>query len=91
MTQASTEDIPVLSPSRDRATEVVSIGELEPGDRLVSGNNLGPFNTIDDVTVKKIDTAERGKHYVMFYGVGALFLPSSALVTILVNQKGQPS
>jgi hypothetical protein len=91
MTQQNS-DVAIISPSPDRATEVVAVSELEPGDRLVSGNNLGPFNTIDDVTVKKIDSAERGKHYVMFYNVGALFLPSAALVTILdTNRKGASS
>lgn len=80
-------DVQIVKPRKDRPTVVVSVGELEKDDRLVAGNNLGPFNTIDDVTVKKIDPADRGKHYVMFYGVGALFLPSALLVTILDTGK----
>lgn len=84
-------EIALVMPDSNRDTVVVSVNELSPGDRIISGNSLGPFNSLDDITVKKVDEAGRGKHYVMLFNVGALYLPSTALLTILDKSSAKRS
>ena len=77
------DETALVEVSAKRPTVISRIDELEKGDRLVPGNNLGPFNTISDITVKANDAADNGKHYVTFYSVGGLFLPSNTLVSVI--------
>jgi hypothetical protein len=83
--------VPVPAPRRDtapvpgpeRPTAIVRVDELQPFDRIVACTNLGPFVTLDDVTVKFTKPADRGKHAVNLTNVGTLFLPDTLMVTVL--------
>jgi hypothetical protein len=78
---------PVSTIARD--TAVVRIDELRDYDKITACTNLGPFVTVDDLTVKSAKPADRGKYAVQFFNIGTLFLPQTALVTILDKGDGR--
>lgn len=79
MSDRTVKERPALS------TDVVSIAELEPGDRIAPGTVLGSLSVVDIVSVKHINPADNDKFAVTFYNQGTLFLHRSLLVAVVVE------
>jgi hypothetical protein len=65
--------------------DVISIAEIEAGDRLAPGTILGPFSIVDIISVKSKTPADNGKFAVTFYNQGTLFLHGGLLVSVVVD------
>jgi hypothetical protein len=63
--------------------EVVRVSELQPLDKIVAGNVLGPLSTVDSVTVKNFAPADQDKVSLTLWGIGTIFVHRDTLVEIV--------
>lgn len=62
---------------------VCKVCELQRGDRIPSGTNLGYVTTADSVTIKSVAPAEQGRYAVTFARVGTLFVNGDLIVQVI--------
>jgi hypothetical protein len=70
--------------SRDnRDTIVCKVSELQPMDKLIYGTSLGSISASDDLTVKAIERADKGRYALTLFRVGTVFVPGDLMVEIV--------
>lgn len=67
----------------DRDVISIKVSELQPGDKIVYGSLLGSITAADDLTVKNIAPADKGRVAVTLYRVGTIFVIGDQMVDIV--------
>jgi hypothetical protein len=71
--------------SREDERDIISVKvrELRPLDKIVYGTVLGSITAADDLTVKTIEEADKGRFALTLYRVGTIFVIGDQSVDIL--------
>lgn len=72
-----------MSRNDDRDIISVKVRELRPMDKIVYGTVLGSVTAADDLTVKTIEEADKGRFALTLYRVGTIFVIGDQSVDIL--------
>jgi hypothetical protein len=71
--------------SREDERNIISVKvrELRPLDKIVYGTVLGSVTAADDLTVKTVEEADKGRFALTLYRVGTIFVIGDQSVDIL--------
>lgn len=72
-----------MSRDDDRNIISVKVRELRPLDKIVYGTVLGSVTAADDLTVKTVEEADKGRFALTLYRVGTIFVIGDQSVDIL--------
>ena len=72
-----------MSREDDRDIISVKVRELRPMDKIVYGTVLGSVTAADDLTVKTVEEADKGRFALTLYRVGTIFVIGDQSVDIL--------
>lgn len=67
----------------ERHTLVCKVRDLRPMDKIIYGTVLGSLTAADDLTVKTIEEADKGRYALTFFRVGTIFVIGDQTVEIL--------
>jgi len=72
-----------VSRDDDRDIIVCKVRDLRPLDKIVYGTVLGSVTAADDLTVKTVEEADKGRYALTLYRVGTIFVIGEQTVEIL--------
>ena len=62
---------------------ICKVRELQPGDKIAYGTVLGLVAAAEDVTVKDILEADKGRWALTLFRVGTIYVPGDQLVEVV--------